>query len=251
MSPGSRTSREVQFRGLTSPARNGCVGTRVPKETNSLATSAQNNSAKTEGTTIDVGEQRLAQIYAQALVGAGENARATAALLDELHAFCTEVLDKFPAFDKVLSASSIPGTDKEQLIGRVVGGRASNLFVNFLKVLAAHGRLDILRAILRAATAIYNDMQNRVRVDVTTAIPLGEQEARQVTDRLRVLLGKEPLLVQKVDADLIGGILIRSGDTLFDGSVKSQLKQLAGQMINRSVHEIQSRRDRFSYPAGN
>lgn len=216
-----------------------------------MSTSAQNNSAKSDGATIDVGEQRLAQIYAQALVGAGESSQATAALLDELHAFCTEVLDRFPAFDKVLSAGSISGAEKTQLIGRVVGGRASNLFVNFLKVLASHGRLDILRAIHRAASEIYDKMQNRVRVDVTTAVPLGDQEARQVTDRLRVLLGKEPVLVQKVDADLIGGILIRSGDTLFDGSVKSQLKQLAGQMINRSVHEIQSRRDRFSYPAGN
>ncbi|MBL9125418.1 MAG: ATP synthase F1 subunit delta [Planctomycetaceae bacterium] len=216
-----------------------------------MSASAQHNSTGKEGAAIDIGEERLAQVYAQALIGTGENARATPALLDELQAFCTEVLDRFPAFDKVLSAGSISAVEKEQLIGRVVGGRASNLFVNFLKVLANHGRLDILRAIHRAATALYDEMQNRVRVDVTTAVPLGEQEARLVTDRLRNLLGKEPILVQKVDAELIGGILIRSGDTLYDGSVKSQLKQLAGQMINRSVHEIQSRRDRFSHPAGN
>lgn len=216
-----------------------------------MSTSAQHKSASTDGAKTDVGEQRLAQLYARALIGAGESAGSTPALLDELQAFCSEVLDAFPAFDKVLSAGSISGADKEQLIGRVVGGRASNLFVNFLKVLAVHGRLGILRAIRRAADELYDEMQNRVRVDVTTAVPLGDHEARQVTDRLRILLGKEPVLIRKVDADLIGGILIRSGDTLFDGSVKSQLKQLAGQMINRSVHEIQSRRDRFSYPAGN
>ena len=54
-----------------------------------------------------------------------------------------------------------------------------------------------------------------------------------------------------IDPELIGGVVVRVGDTVYDGSVATNLKQLRQQMINRSVHEIQSRRDRFRYPGGN
>lgn len=210
---------------------------------------ANDNSAGARGEVFDVGAQQLARIYAKALIGAGESSGMTPTLLDEIQSFCAEVLDRFPAFDQVLASAMVSVPDKEGLIDRVVGGRASTTFVNFLKVAAAHGRLDILRSISRAAVELYDEMQNRVRVDVATAVPLGDHEAVQVTERLRSLLGKEPVLHRSVDPELIGGIVIRSGDTVFDGSVASQLKQLAGQMINRSVHEIQSRRDRFSHSA--
>ncbi len=208
-------------------------------------------SSNGEGVAFDVGAQRLAQIYAKALLGAGESAKSTPALLDELRSFCSEVLDKYPAFDRVLSAGTISVVEKAQIIDRVVHGRASALFTNFVKVVAAHGRLDILRTILRVAEQLHDEAQGKVRVQVTTAVPLDDRGAARVVERLRVLLGKEPSLTHKVDPELIGGIVIRSGDTVFDGSVASQLKELSEQMINRSVHEIQSRRDRFRHSEGN
>ena len=55
----------------------------------------------------------------------------------------------------------------------------------------------------------------------------------------------------KVDPELIGGAVVRIGDTVYDGSVAGQLERLESQMINRSVHEIQSRRDRFRHSGGN
>lgn len=218
-----------------------------------MAQSADESSVSTngEGVPFDVGGQRVAQVYAKALIGAGANTRSTPALLEELRAFCGEVLDRFPAFDRLIAAGTISAAEKEQIIDRVVRGRASPLFTNFIKVVAAHGRLNILRTILRVAEEMYDEAQGRVRVQVTTAVPLGEREAGQVAERLRVLLGKEPAVTRKVDPGLIGGIVIRSGDTVFDGSVASQLKEIAEQMINRSVHEIQSRRDRFRYSTGN
>ena len=50
---------------------------------------------------------------------------------------------------------------------------------------------------------------------------------------------------------LIGGVVLRVGDTVYDGSVARQLEQVREQMIDRSVHEIQSRRNRFGHSAGN
>ena len=59
------------------------------------------------------------------------------------------------------------------------------------------------------------------------------------------MLDGEPVLETLEDPELIGGVVLRVGDTVFDGSVARQLEQLREQMIDRSVHEIQSRRDRF------
>ena len=59
------------------------------------------------------------------------------------------------------------------------------------------------------------------------------------------MLGGEPLVEQVVDPTVIGGAVLRVGDVVYDGSVANQLQILRQQMIDRSVHEIQSRRDRF------
>ena len=69
--------------------------------------------------------------------------------------------------------------------------------------------------------------------------------------RWRNFLAASPSCDPTVDPALIGGIVLRVGDTVYDGSVARQLDQVREQMINRSVHEIQSRRDRFRHSGGN
>jgi len=64
-------------------------------------------------------------------------------------------------------------------------------------------------------------------------------------------LGGTPVLHERVDPAVIGGVVVRVGDTIYDASVARQLETMRQQMIDRSAHEIQSRRDRFRYPAGN
>ena len=66
---------------------------------------------------------------------------------------------------------------------------------------------------------------------------------------LRAATGGEPVIERITDAGLIGGIVVRVGDTIYDASVAAQLETVRQQMIDRSAHEIQSRRDRFRDPA--
>ena len=74
--------------------------------------------------------------------------------------------------------------------------------------------------------------------------------ANKIAATLRTMLGGEPIFTRTVRPELIGGIVLRVGDTVYDGSVATQLEQIREQMITRSVHEIQSRRDRFRNPSG-
>jgi F-type H+-transporting ATPase subunit delta len=122
--------------------------------------------------------------------------------------------------------------------------------LNFLKVVSRHGRLDCLRAIRYIARKLYEEMQGNVRVRVTTATAVDPRQIEQIAATLGVTLGQRPILETRVDPALIGGAILRIGDTVYDGSVANQLQSIRQQMIDRSVHEIQSRRDRFRYPAG-
>lgn len=200
---------------------------------------------------LDPGEQKLGAIYARALLGAAEKSGQAADMLAELDSFVHDVLDRKPEFETILGSAMISAEQKEEIIDRTIGSVGSPLLVNVFKVLARHGRLGSIRAIARVAQDIYNELQGKVRVEVVTAAPLDHETSSQVADRLRGMLGREPVLASRTDPALIGGIILRVGDTVYDGSIATQLHRLTGQIVSRSIHEIQSRRDRFSYPAGN
>ncbi len=81
--------------------------------------------------------------------------------------------------------------------------------------------------------------------------PLTDELKAKIQQQLRGMFGGEPVLVPKIKPELIGGVVLRVGDSVYDGSVAARLADMRGRIINRSVHEIQSRRDSFSNPAGN
>jgi F-type H+-transporting ATPase subunit delta len=202
------------------------------------------NNTETE---LDVGAAQLGGVYAKALLGAAERSGEAPSVLAELDSLVTDVLDAYPKFETVLGSELIPPDEKVEIVDRTFGGRASPLLLNFLKVLAQHGRLNVLREIRRAAHKLHDELRGQVRVDVITAVPLDHALAHRLTEQLRGMLGAEPHLNRVTDPKLIGGVVLRVGDTIYDGSIATHLDRVRQQMINRSVHEIQSRRDRFSH----
>jgi F-type H+-transporting ATPase subunit delta len=199
----------------------------------------------------DVGVEHIAGVYAKGLLDATERAGATAVVLAEFDALLADVLDPFPKLEAVLASVLVSPEEKSAVLDRVLKDRASAILVNFLKVVTRHGRLDCLRAIHRETHVFYDKLRNRIPVRFRTATPLDPAAVEQIAASLRSKLGGEPVIQQEVDPALIGGAVLRVGDTIYDGSVANQLQNLRQQMIEKSAHEIQSRRDRFRYPAGN
>jgi F-type H+-transporting ATPase subunit delta len=196
----------------------------------------------------EVGAQRIAAVYAEAFLGAAEDAGRIAPLLEEFDSFVADVLDQVPGFEKVLASALVSHEEKAALLDRALTAQASREFLNFLKVVSRHGRLDLLREIHRQARALRERKLGQVRVVVTTAAPVQDDLAQRLVGRLRGLVDGEPVLEQVVDPGILGGIVVRVGDTVYDASIATQLKNLRQQMIDRSAHEIQSRRDRFRSP---
>jgi F-type H+-transporting ATPase subunit delta len=199
----------------------------------------------------DVGIEKIADVYAAALLGATEKTGQSAAVLDELDGLIDDVFAEFPKLDVILASALVSHEEKSGILEHAFGGQVSQQFLDFLKVVSRHGRLDCLRAIRRQARLQYDRICGRVPVRLTTAAPIDDAQAGKLSERIRAMVGGEPVLQRIVDPDLIGGVVLRIGDVVYDGSVANQLHTIRQQMIDRSAHEIQSRRDSFSNPAGN
>lgn len=192
-------------------------------------------------TVLDTEQQQVAEVYAKALIGATESAGVSEQVLEEYGSFLEAVRASGRNVRTFLHG--IPRDDLVELIHRMLSGKVHQLLLNFLKVVAEHGRMDALEAIYGAATGLLDKLRNRVRVHVTTATPLEDSQAEVLKDVLRRQTGAEPILVTTVDPEVLGGLIVQVGDTVYDGSVTAQLENMRGRLIERSIHEIERRRD--------
>jgi F-type H+-transporting ATPase subunit delta len=205
-----------------------------------MAETSQNSTA------FDAGRQYLGTVYAKALLGAAEKAGNTGDVLEELESLVTDVFGKSPNLEAALASPRIGHDEKVRLLDRVFQGRMSKQLLNFLKVVSSHGRLDCLRAINRAALKLYNKMRNRVEVSVRTAEPVDAQLTEQIANRLRTVLRSDVELKTDVDPELIGGMVIRIGDTVYDGSVVDRLRRLRAETIEKTAQEFRQSLERFA-----
>uniref|UniRef100_A0A7C2NSM0 ATP synthase subunit delta n=1 Tax=Schlesneria paludicola TaxID=360056 RepID=A0A7C2NSM0_9PLAN len=208
-------------------------------------------SSKVQSVLEDPSVQSVAKVYAVALLDAAAKEGGVDAVLEEFGSFVADVLGPQPQFERLLCGAMTSVDDKLRLIDKVLGGRGTPLFVNFLKVLARHGRMDLVQGVWQAAQREQESRTGRVRVRVTSARPLSETALNHLTERLRQALAANPIVETAVDSQLVGGLVIRVGDTVYDGSVRNRLKQLRGKLRERCLNEVQRGRDRFSHSAGN
>ncbi len=125
-------------------------------------------------------------------------------------------------------------------------GRAHPLLVNFLLVLNDHDRLTLLPAILFATLQLRDQRARRLPVQLYTAVAPTDEQVSRISEMVRTRLDLEPLIESKVDPTLLGGMMMRIGDWVFDGTIRTRLEQIRDQILSRGANEIQSRRDRFS-----
>lgn len=194
----------------------------------------------------DIGKQQVASVYAKALVGAAEKSGKLNEVLSELDSLVDDVLVKFPGFEQTLASPRLSSQEKGEIIDRVLGDKASTDLLTFLKVLSRHERLNCLREVRLEAQRLQDQLHNRVAVTVTTAQPLTDQQRDQIVDALQTKLSSEISLSQQVDDNIIGGIVVRVGDTVVDGSVRNQLQQMRSQAVKRVVEQIHDNNEKFA-----
>ncbi len=197
----------------------------------------------------DPGTLAVATMYAQSYMSAATQAGISAPE-EELNSLVEDVLNKFPEFNELLMSDLVGRDDKLAILNRVVAPKSSEFFANFLRVLVHHGRIDMLPLIQNVLTKLQEEAAGRQRIRVKSARALSDWSRSQIVSHLKNTFGFEPLLQETVDASLLGGVILQVGDTVYDSSLRSRLKQLKGRLVEKAFNEIQSGRDRFSHPEG-
>jgi len=196
-------------------------------------------------TVMDVTEEQIARVYAQAFLGVAIKAANMDGLIEEVTSLVTDVLDKFPRLEETLRTELISHEHKQGIFDRVFGQRASKQVLSFLKVLAIHTRLGLLRPIARILNKLYAEHRGLTDVDVRVARELDDTLRQAIHNHLKATLGTEPVLHVTVDPSLLAGMTIRVGDRVYDGSVQTQLNLARKAMIERAVDMIETQPERF------
>lgn len=196
-------------------------------------------------TIFDTTQQQMGEVYARALLGLGQVKGSVDTLVSELQAFAA-ALRQLPKLQATLAAPRVPLAAKESMLRKSLQGKVSGDFLNFVLLLAKKNRFDCYPAIVAAAESIQDEMANRVRGQVTTAAPMSESSRQALAAKLSTRLGKQVALSTRVDESIIGGVVVRVGDTVFDGSIANQLQQLKIKAAKRIADAIRSSLDRFA-----
>ncbi|MBU6277119.1 MAG: ATP synthase F1 subunit delta [Planctomycetes bacterium] len=195
---------------------------------------------------VDIAADRVAKTYAQAIVEAAEAAGCRREVIAELGALAREVMPRVPEAAAVFASPKVPPEEKARIIDRLAQGRLRETSVNSLHVLARHGRLGMLGAVVDAAERLADAREGRRQATFTTALPLdAAEQARIVADTERAL---SATLVPSftVDPAIIGGLVVRVGDTIYDQSVATALSRIGGRLHERNIHAIQN--GEYSWP---
>lgn len=202
--------------------------------------SKTSRSGTAEAAHVDIAVDRVAKIYAQAIVEAAEAAGCRREVISELRALASEVLPQVPQAAAVFSSPKVPAEEKAALIDRIAKGRLLPTTTHSLHVLARHGRLGILAAVATAAERLADALDGRKQATFTTAMPVdAAEQSRIVADVEKALASSlKPTFV--VDPGIIGGLVVRVGDTIYDHSVATSLTRLGGRLQQRNIHAIQN-----------
>ncbi len=178
-------------------------------------------------TVLDTGAEQLGKTYARALVGAAKNAGVADDVIDQLGRLVDEYLGGSPQLRAALASPRVDESEKLRVIDRIFGDEFHPILTKFLKVMASRDRLAYVSAVRNAADDIHDEMMGRIVAQVRTAVPLDDELRSQISNRLGSAMNKEVRLQESLDPDLIGGMVIRIGDRVFDSSVSNQLDKMA------------------------
>ena len=132
---------------------------------------------------------------------------------------------------KLLTNPRVKPADLINLIAEAAGGAIDQHIRNFLVTLAENRRLGLLPEIAAMFELLRAETENVADVQVVSAAPLNDAQRERLAAALKNRLRRDVRLHCEVDASLIGGAIVRSGDFVIDGSLKARLERLAGAMV--------------------
>lgn len=194
----------------------------------------------------------LAQIYARSLFELARDAGGQEKIIEvggELEQIC-ELARADHTFREFLVSPILDANQRSESIRRIFNDRITDLALRFLLVLNNKLRLGHLETINFAYERLVQESYGRVEVDLITPGPLGDEQVQVIKQRIQQAIGKEPVLHCYTEPDMLGGLKLRIGDQLIDGSVATRLRRLRQNLMTSGSASVRERMDRIIEEGG-
>jgi len=168
----------------------------------------------------------LARRYARALLAIGEEEKQSRRILSEIERFAS-LMSETPLFLEAMEAAHITRRDQHALLDAVL---ASSEFLpstrNFLHLLVDKGRMGIFSQILSELRRMIEQIEGIERVEVIVPLALTEPQRKMLIETLEGRTGRKVILEETVDPGVLGGMVVKVGSTVYDGSARTQIDNI-------------------------
>lgn len=171
----------------------------------------------------------VANRYAEALFQLSEDENITNEVYKELYEV-VELVKGNKELENVLKSPLVPKGEKITLIETLFSNKINNNLKNFLKILIEKGRINSLKTIEKTFKELLNEKNNVIEGTVISAVQMDDNQIKELEEKLSKKYNKNVTLENKVDESILGGVLVRLGNTQIDGSVKTRLDNIKDQL---------------------
>jgi F-type H+-transporting ATPase subunit delta len=164
----------------------------------------------------------LSREYAEALFALAAEIDQTKAYLEALDTTAALLADN-PEYVELLACPAVSKDERDGLLAQTFGQILPEQVLSFIQLLCAHGRIRSLTDCIAEYRLLYQTAVAMSTAEVTSAVPLTEDEKKRLSETLSARFGRTVTLVCTVDESLLGGMVVRVDGKVLDGSLRSRL----------------------------
>lgn len=179
-----------------------------------------------------MGSGRIAVRYAKPILELAEEKNVLDQVKADMEAFMI-VCKESRAFSLMLKSPIIPHLRKAEILRKVFTGKVNELTLQAFDLITRKNRERFLEATAEEFVHMYNTKKGFSEVSVTTSFKMDADLRKTFVKLAKEVTGKEPLLTEKVDPEIVGGYVLKFGDNQIDDSVSGQLKELKLKFSNK------------------
>jgi F-type H+-transporting ATPase subunit delta len=178
-------------------------------------------------------EEQVARVYAQALFDAAKEAGVVEPVRRELGDFVAALAASAPLRD-VLADPQVATSAKRRVLAEVTRG-GQQLLASTLLLMLERGRFAAVPELRIAYDALAIVEEGVVEVEVVSAAELAPETEKKIAARVQEATGRRVELARRVDPSIVGGLVLRIGDVIVDGSVQARIRQLRRRLATAEV----------------
>ena len=172
--------------------------------------------------------EEIATVYARSLFEVAQDKGNLDAVRDQLGEFA-DALDSDQQMQVFFFSPYFSTQEKEEGLDKVVSD-ADPIFLNFLKLLIEKHRMPAVFRVRRTFDELWREENKLLPVEITSAVELDKQTVKQIGERIGEQTDQKIDLSARVEPDILGGIVVRVGNSIIDASIRARLEQLRKQV---------------------